>query len=510
MKLVSLGKMAKKTQDLFSAADHSALFRVLTSIAADGMVVIDEKANILLYNEACHKLFQYTAEEVLSRNVNMLMPEPYRSEHDSYIARYKRTGSPRIIGIGREVRGRRKDGSQFPMYLSVGEGSIGDRKVFVGIVHDLTGIRAEEERRALSDRRLAQIVEGSEDAIISKTLDGIIQTWNAGAERIFGYSQAEMVGESILAIVPSERHEEEQDILAKIRQGESIHHYETTRIRKDGREIAISLSVSPVRDTSGTIVGASKISRDVTEQRLAKERESTLQTELEHISRISAVGQLSSALAHELNQPLTAIMNYVSAAKTRLSADKAKENEKAISLLDRTIGQAERAGAIIQRLRGFLEKREPSRASETLNAVLQEAVALGFVGATDEGIKLVLDLAENLPTVQVDKVQIQQVLVNLIRNATEAMHDLPVRELTLSSYRAGMNAIEVSVSDTGTGISDAIRERLFEPFVTTKEKGMGVGLSICRTIIEAHGGRILAVPNQPNGTIFKIQLPVNE
>ena len=144
-----------------------------------------------------------------------------------------------------------------------------------------------------------------------------------------------------------------------------------------------------------------------------------------------------------------------------------------------------------------------------MNTVLQEAIALGFVGSTDEGVKLVLDLDGDLPPVQVDKIQIQQVIVNLIRNATEAMRDSSIRELVISSYRAGPNLVEVAIADTGPGVSDAVADQLFEAFVTTKEAGMGVGLSICRTIVEAHGGRISTAPNRPNGTIFKIQLPVN-
>jgi two-component system sensor kinase FixL len=497
-----------RTHDILSQTDHGTLFDVLTSMAADGIIVIDEMGNLLLFNSACEKLFQYTPKEVLSRNVNMLMPEPYRSEHDGYISRYRKTGNAKIIGIGREVRGRRKDGTEFPMYLSVGEGAIGERNVFVGIVHDLTGIRAEEERRALSDRQLAQIVQSSDDAIISKTLEGIVQTWNAGAERIFGYGEAEMLGRSVLVLVPPDLHGEERDLLNKIRTGESIHHYETTRLKKNGEEIAVSLSVSPVRDAAGRIIGASKIARDVTEQHRSEDRERSLQAELAHVSRVSAVGQLSSALAHELNQPLTAIMNYVSAAKMRLAGQ--PQNEKTVNLLERTVGQTERAGAIIKRLRAFLEKREPVRAKEDLNAVLQEAIALGFVGSIDEGVKLVLDLGSKLPPVQVDKVQIQQVMVNLIRNATEAMRDSSVRKLTISSYRVGSDFVEVAIADTGSGLPETVVSRLFEAFVTTKEQGMGVGLSICRTIIESHGGRIAATSNEPNGTIFKIQLPVSD
>ncbi len=502
-------KMTGKSQNLLALPDHGALFDVLTSMAADGIIVIDEQARILFYNEACRKLFQYAPEEVQFQNIKMLMPEPYRREHDGYLSRYGKTGDAHIIGVGREVRGQRKDGTVFPMYLSVGEGVIGGKKAFVGIVHDLTAIRAEEERRTEADRHLAQLVESSDDVILSKSLDGIVKTWNAAAERIFGYSAAEMIGHPISAIIPAELQDEEAGILEKIRAGESIHHYETTRLCKDGSEITMSLSVSPIRDSAGNIVGASKIARDVTEQRRTEQRATKLQAELAHVARVNAVSQLSSALAHELNQPLTAIMNYVSAAKLRWTQAGGHNNDKATSLLDRAIAQAERAGAIIQRLRAFLEKREPHRVEEDLNTVLQEAIALGFVGSSSDGISLNLDLAPGLPTVRVDRIQFEQVIVNLLRNAAEAMKDSIRRELSVASYRAGPKLIEVAVADTGPGIADAIAAQLFEPFVTTKDTGMGVGLSICRTIMEAHGGRIWMVPNPSGGTIFKMQLPAD-
>ncbi|HWA30158.1 MAG TPA: PAS domain S-box protein [Rhizomicrobium sp.] len=500
--------MASQTTDIPIAQDRSALFDVLASTAVDGIIVIDERARILFYNEACAKLFQYAPNEVAGKNVKILMPEPYRGEHDGYIARYHKTHEAHIIGIGRQVTGRRKDGSVFPMYLSVGEGKIQKSKVFVGIVHDLTALRAEEERRQEADRHLAQIVESSDDVIVSKTLDGIVTTWNPAAERIFGYAAAEMIGQPLARIIPQNRLSEEDDILRRIRAGESIHHYETVRRRKDGQEITVSLSVSPVRDANGGIVGASKIARDVTEQRRAEAQTLKLESELAHVARVSAVGQLSSALAHELNQPLTAIMNYVSAAKLRWKPSGDPKDDRGLQLLDRAVEQAERAGAIIQRLRSFLEKREPQRATENINDLLQEAVALGFVGSHDDGMKFTLDLAHDLPAADVDRIQIEQVIVNLVRNAAEAMKSSPTRELSIASYAAGPKMVEIAVADTGPGMPDDIAAQLFEPFVTTKEKGMGVGLSICRTIVEAHGGRIWMTPNPAGGTIFRIQLPV--
>jgi len=500
-----MGKV-KERSDLLALDNQGALFRILTSMAVDGIIVIDEVGSILFYNEACERLFQYGQTETIGQNIKILMPEPYRKEHDGYIARYRKTQERHVIGIGREVRGRRRDGSVFPMYLSVGEGTISGKSVFVGVLHDLSTLKSEKDRRSEADRHLADIVESSDDIIVSKTLDGIVTSWNPAAERIFGYSADEMVGRPLSTIIPEERQAEEEGILRRIRAGESIRHYETARRHRDGREILISLSVSPVRNNSGEVVGASKIARDITEQKSAQAKANQLQSELAHVARVSAVGQLSSALAHELNQPLSAIMNYVSAAKLRLMQPSA-DASKTTSLMDRALEQASRAGAIIQRLRAFLEKREPHRIEQDLNAAIQEAIALGFVGGPDENIKLALDLSTDLPHVEFDRVQIEQVIVNLLRNAGEAMKSSPVRQLTVSTYPIASNHVEIAIKDTGTGISPDVMAKLFEPFVTTKEKGMGVGLSICRTIIESHGGRILVAPNPSGGTLFKIQLP---
>src|SRR5580692_9489178 len=489
-------------------ADHSALFDALASTAADGIMVIDEKGTVLFYNGACQQLFQYSPQEVIGQNVKMLMPAPYRAEHDGYIARYRATHEPHIIGVGREVTGRRKDGSVFPMYLSVGEGKLAGKQVFVGIVHDLTEIKAQVALREDADRHLAQIVQSSEDAILGKTLDGIITSWNNAAERIFGYSAAEMIGKPVSVLIPADRLSEEDRILAQLRAGRSVEHYETVRRRKDGGEILVSLSVSPIRDNAGHIIGASKIVRDITEKKRTEARAQVLQSELEHVDRLSAMGQLSSALAHELNQPLSAVMNYVNAARRRLKTIEGAATEKVAELLEKAVNETERAGQIIHRLRGFLEKREPIHVTEDLNEIVKDAVALGQGGATYDNVELLLTLEPNLPEVVADRVQIEQVLVNLLRNAVEAMEASPTRKVTISTYFKGPKFAEIAVIDTGPGIPDEVAARLFEPFVTTKKKGMGVGLSICRTIVEAHGGQLWMTPNPEGGTMFRFQLPL--
>jgi two-component system sensor kinase FixL len=496
--------------DISGVSDRGALFDALASTAADGVMVIDDRGGILFYNRACENLFQYAPHEAVGQNIKMLMPEPYRAEHDGYIGRYKSTRKPHIIGIGREVSGRRKDGSVFPMYLSVGEGKLDGRQVFVGTVHDLTAIKAESAKREAADRHLAQIVQSSDDAILSKTLDGIITSWNASAERIFGYSSGEIVGRHIAVLIPPDRLGEEDHIIEQLKAGRSVEHYETVRRHKGGSEILVSLSVSPMRDGEGRIVGASKVARDITEKRRAEAHAQTLQDELAHVARLSAMGQLSSALAHELNQPLSAVMNYVSAARRRLGKIEDGAAGKVRELLDKAVNETNRAGQIIHRLRGFLEKREPMHSDDDLNEIMKEAVALGQGGAADDNVELRVILEPGLLHVLADRIQVQQVVVNLLRNAVEAMHSSPVRKVTISTYAAGPKFVEVAIADTGPGIPDDVAARLFEPFVTTKEKGMGVGLSICRTIVEAHGGQLWMTPNPEGGTIFRFQLPVSE
>lgn len=359
-----------------------SLFGALIRTAVDGIMVIDEAGLIQAYNAACVRLFQYNENEVLGHNVRMLMPAPYREQHDGYIANYKRTGQARILGIGREVAGQRRDGTIFPMYLSVGEGTLYGKRVFVGIVHDLSALYSE---------------------------------------------------------------------------------------------------------------------REAYEARLLSLRE-----ELVHVARVSELGQVSAGIAHELNQPLAAMLNYANAAK-RFAAN--GDTEKAQAVLTKVAEQAERAGQIVKRMRDFLEKRAGQRDIDDMVAIVEDAMALGLIGAKSVNVQARFVPQANLPPVHVDRVQIQQVLVNLLRNAVEAMSQSVTRELTLTVSRMGSDRVEVVVTDTGPGISETIAGQLFKPFVTTKEHGMGIGLAISKGIIEAHGGELTAEPNPGGGTIFRFSVP---
>lgn len=491
----------------FGSRDQSGLLAAILATAVDGIIAIDLKGDVLLYNRACEKLFGYRANEVVGQNVKMLMPEPYRHEHDNYLANYHRTGERRVIGIGREVVGRRKDGSTFPMYLSVGEGGLTGQRFFIGIIHDLSALRWETEQREGADRLLAQIVQSSEDAITSVAMDGTITSWNAAAERIYGFTPAEAIGRHISVILPPDKVSEEDEIMEQVRVGLALQHFETVRRHKDGHDVLVSLSVAPIFDASGTMIGASKTARDVTERKRSEERLLGMQNELAHVGRLSAMGQMSAAIAHELNQPLTAIANYAKAAQRLLQneAPEPRQLQSAREAMEKAVAQTLRAGTIIRYLRDFVEKRESRKSPEDINEVIREAVSLGMVGHSHSNVRLTLSLHPTPPRIPVDKVQIQQVLINLVRNAMEAMADVERRELIISSDIGGQG-LRIMVQDTGPGFAPQIAARLFQPFVTTKADGMGIGLKICQSIIEGHGGTIEARQGEPGAT-FVIQLP---
>jgi two-component system, LuxR family, sensor kinase FixL len=358
---------------------RQAQLQSILDTVPEAMIVIDERGIMRSFSATAERLFGWSAAEAIGRNVSILMPQPYREEHDGYLDRYRATRERRIIGIGRIVVGERKDGSTFPMELAVGEARVGTEQLFTGFVRDLT-----------------------------------------------------------------ERHSQER-------------------------------------------------------------RVQDLQSELVHVSRLTAMGEMASSLAHELNQPLAAITSYLRGAATLLKAGSV-DKDRVRDALERSADQALRAGDIIRRLREFVAKGETQQTLENPGILLEEAAALALVGAKEQGVRVSLRSDRDLPDIAVDKIQIQQVTLNLIRNAVEAMETTSRRDLTIAVARRDDFA-HFSVVDTGVGISPEIADQLFQPFVTSKANGMGVGLSICRTIIEAHGGRISAAPNAGGGTIFEFTVP---
>jgi two-component system, LuxR family, sensor kinase FixL len=369
----------KKLEDALRMRESH--LRSILDTVPDAMIVINGFGIVQFFSTAAERMFGYSEREAIGMNVSELMPMPDRARHDGYLARYRSTGERHIIGIGRIVTGKRRDGTTFPMHLSIGEMRSGGAPYFTGFVRDLT---------------------------------------------------------------------EHQQTQARLQE---------------------------------------------------------LQSELVHISRLTAMGEMASALAHELNQPLAAISNYMKGSRRLLGGSIDPNAPKVESALDRAAEQAIRAGQIIRRLRDFVSRGESEKRVESLAKLIEEAGALGLAGARDQNIQLRFNLNPDFDLVLVDRVQIQQVLVNLFRNALEAMAQSHLRELAVSNIPAPDDMIEISVSDTGSGFPDDVKSNLFQTFFTTKETGMGVGLSISRSIIEAHGGRMWAESNALGGAIFRFTLP---
>lgn len=358
-----------------------ARLRSVLQTVPDAMIIIDERGRIESLSTTAERLFGFSTGEVVGRNISMLMPSPYREQHDVYIERYLSTRERRIIGIGRIVVGQRKDGTTFPMHLTVGELQAGERHHFTGFI------------------------------------------------------------------------------------------------------------------------------RDLTDQQMTESRLKELQSEVTHMSRYTALGEMASTLAHEINQPLTAISNYLKGSQRlidRLDGEPVPQLRDAVG---KAAEQALRAGQIIRRLREFVSRGESERRIESLPKLIEDASTLALVGIKEAGIEVRFRLDSRADQVLADRIQIQQVLVNLIRNSIEVMADSePPRTLEIATAAGPDDMVEVSVADTGGGLAPEIAQNLFQPFMTTKRKGMGLGLSICRTIVEAHGGKIWVDTPASGGTVFRFTL----
>lgn len=376
--------VARLATDIASSLEEAeALLQSILQTVPDAMIVIDERGLIESLSTTAERLFGYGVDDVAGKNVSMLMPSPHRELHDGYLERYLRTGERHIIGIGRIVVGQRRDGTTFPMHLTVGELRTAAKHFFTGFI------------------------------------------------------------------------------------------------------------------------------RDLTDQQMTENRLKALQSEVAHMSRFTALGEMASTLAHEINQPLTAINNYLRGCQRLL--DKAGNDSRDMlrDALSKASDQALRAGQIIRRLREFVARGDTERQIENLPKLIEDASTLALIGAREGGVAVSFRLDPNADLVVADRIQIQQVLVNLIRNAIDVLMEWNgPREIEIETIAKADSTAQISVSDSGGGLAQEVAAQLFQPFVTTKQKGMGLGLSISRTIIEAHGGKIWVEPRPGGGTIFRFTLQI--
>jgi PAS domain S-box-containing protein len=386
----------------------------------------------------------------------------------------------------------------------------------IGTYQDITArklaeiaLKASEEQLSRSEAHLRSILETVPDAMITSDSKGIIRSFSATAEHIFGYRPEEVIGTNVKFLMPLPYREQHDAYIGRYRRSGERRIIGSGRVamaqRKDGSTFPIEVQVGEMEWEGERYFTA--FIRDLTERQHTEMRMQELQSELAYMSRFTAMGEMGSTLAHEINQPLTAIASYLQGCKLILDRMAGEE----VSTLKLAVNEASeetlRAGEVIRQLREFVARGESEHRVEELRRLVEEASALGLVGAKEKDIQVEFDFPTESLHVLVNRVQIQQVLINLLRNAVEAMHDGPQRSLIICANVVQDGAMtQVSVKDTGPGIAPEVLSKLFTPFTTTKQSGMGVGLSICRTIIESHGGKIWADSTPGEGTTFNFTL----
>jgi PAS domain S-box-containing protein len=492
----------------------------------DAIVAVDHDGVILQVNSQAQELFGYERSELIGQKVEMLVPEDYRGRHHHHRENFAKAPKTRRMGAELDLYGRRHDGSEFPVEISLSPVSTEKGGFVLSAIRDITDRKriAEELRRANEElhrrtaeqlgeyrSRLALIIDSSEDAILSKDLDGTITSWNKGAERIYGYTPEEVVGKHISLLIPTDRPNEIPQILRRVALGERIDHHESVRVTKDGRRLDVSVSVSPLRNAAGDIVGASVIARDVTAQKRTE-------GQLRQSQKMEAIGRLAGGVAHDFNNVLGIINACAEFLRDRI--DPAAEPSIYVENIRKAIG---RGTSLTKQLLAFSRTSAVQPRVLDLNERLRDISKL-LRPLLGEDVQILVVPRTTSAVIEADPGQLDQIVVNLAVNARDAMPRggkfiLETGAITLDEGFAAQDQtmvpgkyVMLAVSDTGTGMTEGTVARIFEPFFTTKEagKGTGLGLATVYGIVKQSGGHIKVYSEPGQGTTFKIYLPSAE
>lgn len=602
--------------DLLAKADLACFL----ASATDAVIAIDQSQRILAFNRAAEEMFKCPAEEALGTSVERFLPERFRGRHAGHVRRFAETGATRRrMGALGTLRGLRANGEEFPLEASIAQLAAGGSRLLVAVVRDVS----ERELALVQQQRLAAIVEYSEDAIISKTLQGRITSWNPSAERIYGYSSAEMIGRPIATLQPEDRKGEMDRIHQRVLQGEHVDRFETTRVRKDGIVVSISLSVSPIRDLDGSILGTASISRDITERgraleaqadlariveeslseihffdattlrfslanraarehlgyspqalyaltpldlmselspegfeallaplrageragvdfatlyrrkdgglypvhvhlepgryrgaegfvaraldiserREAEERQRESERRAHRLEALASISTLTAGIAHDIGAPMTAILGYAEMLQKSLSDPKNRRRAAIIA------EQVCRISDLVQTLLNMARPGGRRLVPLDLSEVVRLSLDFYREKLHQHGIAVHVSL-EAVAQIAGDADRLEQIFLNLLLNATDAMAEGGDLHVSLASPEEGF--VEVRIRDTGAGIPAGALPQIFDAFYTTKARGRGTGLGlmVTKTIVEEHGGHISVRSELGSGTEFAIRFPV--
>jgi two-component system sensor kinase FixL len=501
-----------------AAASHSSEaeleFKALLDAAVDAIIVIDHRGRIEQFSLSSERIFGYSAAEVIGRNVDVLMPKPYQAEHDAYMDRYQATGEARIIGIGREVKARRKDGSVFSCELAVGKVQDVVPPRYVGFIRDITLRKLADERlrRSESELRLAQQLANLGNYVehIDRTEPDYHSPQLCRILALDGADIALPLRELLTRLVHPADREKLDEAFTELASPAGAFDCEYRIVLADGTTRYLHHIAQVTRDPHGAALKHIGTVHDVTDRRQSEDEARQLQERLTHFSRLSTMGEMAAGLAHEINQPLSAIATYAQACQ-RFVRSPTRDDADVLEALEQISVQALRAGEVIRRLRNFVKNREVKREPVDCNRLLDDLRTLAETDARLHNVRLRIDAAAGLPTVYADPIQLQQVVLNLVRNAIDAMSEMPEarREVVLSTILRPEGEIEIIVADRGSGLAPEAAEHLFNPFFTTKSGGTGLGLAISRSIVRAHGGRLWHTPNDGSGARFHFTLPAS-
>ncbi len=494
----------KRAEEALLKSEHFT--KSIVSSLGEGVVVYDSQLRYLLWNKFMEDLTGMSAEKVVGKYALDLFPHLREQGVDKHLERALSGKTVFAPATAYYVPGTKKKGWVLGVY-SPHVDPDGKITGVVATIHDITELKKAEQALQISEERFRSLIEQAADAVVVHDFEGNIKIANRQACQMFGYTKDELLSKNISSFDPQvNRQDHRKNFWEKLRPNEHIT-IESVVHQKDGNKI-------PVEVRQGLIeIGSEKLvlgmARDISDRKEMEERERLRQVELVHMARLSTVGEMASAIAHELNQPLTAILALNAGAKRMMTSSGQSYSEEVIDAVNETANQAHRAGKIISRIRDFTRKKTPNRSLIDINEIITESLSFIEHELKNKQIRLEKSLTDN-SKVYADPVQVEQVLLNLFRNALDAMDEIDAskRELTINTEQNDEKNLQIAVSDTGPGLKDGITNEIFQPFVTTKPNGLGIGLSICRTIIERHDGHLWFDDNHETGATFRFTLPI--